>query len=149
MSSRQRRFLLLSAIGILSLACLTCISSGLLLVANPNIDGARITGISRFEFGTEQCINVNGRVVQGGAFYITRIFFTPENISDVTIWYISHGWDALTLYVNKSGLVRTMGPLRYNLLMVRATMLSGISLYRNVDNSTQIEMRSTMILCPA
>jgi hypothetical protein len=149
MSSRQRRFLLLSATGLLSLACLACVAVAFLWAANPNIDGARLTSISRFEFGTEQCINVNGRVVQGGAFYVTRIFFTPENISDVTIWYISHGWDALTLYVNKSGLVRTMGPLRYDLLMVRATMVSGISLYRNVDNSTQIEMRSTMILCPS
>jgi hypothetical protein len=148
MSLRWLRLLLFGVVGLAGFICLAVAAGGLLWLATPNYLDARLTGISRFEIGTEPCINNTGRVVQGVSLYVTRLFVSPENKTSVTIWYISHGWDALSVYVEKSGLIRRMDPLSYDMFLARAIMFSGISLDRNVDDSTQIEMRSTMIVCP-
>ncbi len=146
--SKHSRLLLLLATGVMLISCVACMGAGALWFATPNYLGASLTGISRFEFGNEQCINPTGRVVQGVAFYITRQFASSEPMNNITLWYISHGWDALTLYTEKSGLVRRDDPVRQDALVGTAITYSGISVFRNQDATSRIEMRSTAVFCP-
>lgn len=116
--------------------------------ATPNYLNATLSGVSRFELGNEQCINPTGRVVKGTAFYITRQFVSAEPMGNITMYYLRNGWDALTLYVEKAGLIRRDDPKRQDVFVGTAIIYSGISVFRNQDASSRIEMRSTMVFCP-
>lgn len=130
------------------LGCLICGGAGAVWFATPNYTGAMLSGVSRFELGNEQCINPTGRVVNGTAFYITRQFASAEPMNNITMYYLAHGWDALTLYVENAGLIRRDDPKRQDVFIGTAIIYSGISLFRNADASSRIEMRSTMVFCP-
>jgi hypothetical protein len=146
--SKRSRLLLIATTGVLLLSCLACAGAGALWFATPNYLSATLSGVSRFELGNEQCINPTGRVVNGTSFYITRQFVSAEPMGNVTMYYLRNGWDALTLYVEKAGLIRRDDPKRQDVFIGTAIIYSGISVFRNQDASSRIEMRSTMVFCP-
>lgn len=117
-------------------------------MATPSYLGARLTGISRVAVGSEQCLVGRERIVRGPAFYITRNFISSDNINSIADWYVHHGWEALTLFIGQTGSLRTQAATHYDLWLVQAVLSSGISLKRNVDRSTEILMRTTMVMCP-
>lgn len=133
--------------GVLLLASCACAVGGLFWVATPSYLGARLTGISRVAVGSEQCLVGRGLVVHGPALYITRNFISSDNINSIADWYVHHGWEALTLFIGQSGSLRTQAATHYDLWLAEIVLSSGISLKRNVDRSTEIVMRTTMVLC--
>jgi hypothetical protein len=144
---RYFRLLVIGIFGFGSLFCLACGGGAAFWVVTPGYTGAQLSQISQLEFVSGQCVDQRGQISPGPAFNFSRIFESTDSAVNIANWFMKRGWSPVNRITGRGSFLVPVTSPKYDVMIGRVVVYSGLAVTRVADNSTRIMMRSSVVFC--
>lgn len=142
-----RRLSIIAMVGLTMVVCLGCVAGGLFWLVTPSYLGATLAQIERLEITTGQCLDKKGQPNPGPALYFSRVFVTTDDALTVANWFMQHGWSPMNRITGRGAFFTPTESKKYDLLIGRVFVYTGLLVARVDDFTTRIMMRSSVVVC--
>jgi hypothetical protein len=145
--SRYFRLGLTAGIGFVLLMCLACSGGVAFWAVTPGYAGAQLSQVSQLEFASGQCVDQRGTISSGPAFNFSRIFMSEDNAFNIANWFMQRGWSPVNRITGRGSFLVPLSSPKYDVMIGRVVVYSGLAVTRVADDSTRIMMRSSVVFC--